>query len=323
MLTVDPHLHLGGCFSTHFIWDVIKERGLKHLAESYKDVKAEMQFGPTEEYGFHRFLDKFRILDDIPWDEELISRSIQDVSTRLVDYSWMRFSINKYMNRMNWHKREAVSYIYDEFKQHAPGKVGLILAIKYESERAGQRQYAKLLDECSDQLIGIDLVGDEGEFDANFYAGLLADWRSAGKVVCAHVGESTMENQGPINVKKAITKLKVNHVAHGIYAWPHDDILDLAKELDVTFDMALSSNYMTGVWKNKSWHPIMRFLEAGVKVTIGTDDPTQCGDTTLDREFSIMKALGASEAQISKLKQTANDNTLPFLDGVKDTIIIR
>lgn len=271
-----------------------------------------MQFQKREEYDFHKFLDKFRILDHIPWDEELIYESIIDVSSQLCDYTWLRFSINKYMG-IGWHKKEAVQYIYDSFEELAQGKVGLMLALKYESERASQRQYAKLLDDCHDLLIGIDLVGDEGQFDSEFHAGLLKDWRQAGKMVCAHVGESTLSHKGPKNVKAAIEILNVNHIAHGIYAWQDDDILKAAKDADVTFDMALSSNYMTGVWKDRSWHPIKKFLDYGVKVTIGTDDPTQC-NTTLEQEYALAGRLGLSDQEISRLKTTAYTNTKHFLD---------
>ena len=134
-----------------------------------------MTFKDGEPYNFYRFLDKFKILDEIHWDEELINSSIAAVCQQLeeegLDFCWLDFSINKYMGAMNWHKKEAIKFIHDSFHRHRPNKVGLILSLKYESMRASQKQYAKLIDDPDivDLLFGLDLVGDEAYFDYQFY----------------------------------------------------------------------------------------------------------------------------------------------------------
>ena len=173
-MLIDTHRHFGGCIPCEFVWEVVQENNFKHLGESLDDIRAAMQFLPDEPANFHRFLDKFKILDHIIWNEDLIDRSIQATCDGLekegVDFAWMRFSINKYMDVMNWHKHEAIKFIYDSFNAHRPGKVGLILALKYESMRASQRQYANLIEspETAELLMGIDLVGDETYFDAEY-----------------------------------------------------------------------------------------------------------------------------------------------------------
>ncbi len=194
-MKIDTHLHLGGSIPVSFVWETIRELGLKHLAESYDDVLCQMTFCPGEHRTFHRFLDKFRILDELPWTPDLIDGSVKAVCDYLgdqgIDYAWMDFSINKYM-KIGWHKHEAVQFIHDSFARHRPGGVGLILSIKYESMVASQRQYAKLIEHelAAKCLIGIDLVGDEEHFSAGFYEPLFRDWNAAGKVTRAHVGES-------------------------------------------------------------------------------------------------------------------------------------
>jgi adenosine deaminase len=293
------------------VWEVVQENGFKHLGESLGDIRAAMQFLPDEPANFHRFLDKFKILDHIIWNEDLIDRSIQATCDGLekegVDFAWMRFSINKYMDAMNWHKHEAIEFIYDSFNAHRPGKVGLILALKYESMRASQRQYASLIEspETAELLMGIDLVGDETYFDAQFYSSLFKQWSKAGKVLCAHVGES----QSAENIRNAILQMGVKHVAHGIKIVQHMDILKLAKDRGICFDLAVTSNKVTGVWPNLSTHPIKDMLEYGLKVTIGTDDPVQCA-TTMDQEYAILKnEMKLSEESIQTIKNNAIDST--------------
>lgn len=317
MLKIDPHLHLGGTTSISFVWEIIQKHGLKHLAESEEDVRSQMMFCEGEQRNFHRFLDKFKILDEITWTPEIIDESIKSISDALVeqkiDYVWLDFSINKYMS-VGWHKHEAIQFIYDAFQRHRPGGVGLILSLKYESMRASQRQYAKLIEHetAAKCLIGLDLVGDEAYFDAGFYEPLFQDWNAEKKITRAHVGES----QAKENIREAIEKLGVTNVAHGFKVIDDPSLVAMARERGITFDLAITSNDITGVWPLSKPHPGLKMLELDLKCTLGSDDPVICG-TTLDQEFEIALASGFSETDLLKMRRTAEQNSLQFLTSFK------
>ena len=311
IFNIDPHIHLGGCISPLFVWEIVQKNGLKHLAESYEDVCLQMKFSDNEPRDFHRFLDKFRILDEIHWTEALIDSSIKSICEYLefydVHYAWMDFSINKYMS-IGWHKYQAIKFIYDAFERHRPGGVGLILSIKYESARSSQKQYAKLIESSADYLLGIDLVGDEAYFDSDFYKPIFADWKNAGKITRAHVGESQTIN----NVFDSILNLGVTNIAHGIKIIDDPNLVKIAIENDISFDVSITSNYVTGVLTDMSLHPITAMLDSGLKLTLGSDDPIQC-DTSLPNEFEVAKSLGVTEFQCDILRQNALENTLRAL----------
>jgi adenosine deaminase len=273
-----------------------------------------MTFGKNEPLKFHRFLDKFRILDKIKWDEELIDSSIAAICTEIkkekLDFCWLDFSINKYMEPMSWCKKEAIRFIHDAFERHHPGKVGLILSLKYESMRASQRQYAKLIEdpEIADMLFGLDLVGDEAYFDYKFYKPIFRDWNVAGKMTRAHVAESQDANNG----LDAIIHLGVNNIAHGLKMVYYQAMMDVAKERQVTFDLGISSNYLTGVWEHIDTHPLVAMLRHGLRVTLGTDDPTQC-KTTLASEYEQTKRFEISDAHRRQMKLIAEENTRKYV----------
>ena len=302
---IDSHRHMGGSISSEFVWDVICELDLKHLAETEDEVRAKMQFLPGEKPGFKKFLDKFVILDHLPWTEELIDQSIAAVCIGLaddrIDYTWMRFSVNKYVERMNWTAKEAVKFIYEAFQRHRPDKVALILSLKYESARTSQRQYAAIIDDpdMSEILAGVDLVGDETFFDYEFYGEILAPWRKQErKIICAHVAES----QKAENAYQAIKTLGVTEIAHGIKCT--QGMLALAKDRQIGFGLALTSNYLTGVWSDVTYHPIRKLMGAGVDCMIGTDDPVQCS-TNLNQEFELAWKVGLTDEQCKLLRVTA------------------
>ncbi len=313
MLKIDPHLHLGGCIPISFVWETIKNSNLKHLAESEEEVRCEMTFCEGEQRTFHRFLDKFRILDEIVWTPQIIDDSIKAVSQYLaaqeIDYAWMNFSINKYM-KISWHKHEAVKFIAEAFERYRPGGVGLILSLKYESMAASQRQYAKLIENeiAAKHLIGLDLGGDESHFNADFYAPLFCDWNAAGKITRAHVGES----QGKENIREAILKLNPTNIAHGFKVIHDQETVAIAKDRGITFDLAITSNDITGVWPLEKTHPGTVMLGLGLKCTLGSDDPVQCS-TSLDREFEIAPSVGFTDANLLQMRHIAEQNSLRFI----------
>lgn len=302
---IDTHLHFSGCISPAFVWDVIKNYSLPFLAQSEDEVVRQMTYNAGEARTFSRFLDKFRLLDQIPWNEEILDKAIKDVSNYVclndIDHAFVDLSINKYM-RIGWHKHEVIKFIYDRFKYYAPNKVSLILALKYEYPQSGQRIYSKLIerDDIKDLLIGIDLVGDEAYFEPKFYGEILADWVRCGKMVRAHVGES----QSALNVQTAIRDIKVTNVAHGIKILGHKDIIKLALDHGILFDLCYSSNYQTGVIPFGGTHPIGKMLAEGLSVTIGSDDPIQF-NTTLKREYELLRNAGIDEASILKIVYNA------------------
>ena len=258
-MLVDCHCHLGGSIPPSFILNA-KQHGLT-IEEIEERIKCK------KPYDFQTFLSKFKILDTINWTEELIDDSIKIVCDNIkrdnIDHVLMDFSIDKYMN-IKWNDAQAIKFIRDSFDRHSNNLVSLILSIKYESTYERQEQLCKLIDsEISNSLLGIDLVGDESKYNYQVHKKLLRPWIDNGKLVRAHVGES-----GPAdNIKTAIKEIKVTNVAHGIKCINDNEIIDMAIDNNIYFDVAITSNYMTGVWKDTKFHPIVKMYDVGMNVT--------------------------------------------------------
>jgi adenosine deaminase len=317
MYRIDPHLHLGGTIFPDAIWDILQITKQYYLASDLEDVKKQVMFASDEPKEFHRFLNKFRLLDSINWNEQAIDRSIQSVSNYLIkqglDYTWIDFSINKYMG-IGWHKHEAIQFIYDRFNTYIPDRFGLVLSIKYETSLTHQISYTKLLEhEVSELLFGIDWVGDEAYFDGSVYPPIFKEWASAGKMVRVHAGESQFAN----NVVQAINAGATN-VAHGFKILGNVSAMDLALDKDITLDMSLISNRMTGVFQRLD-HPIIGLLRYGIKTTLGSDDPVQF-DSSLDKELEYASNIGLDRQELYKISKTAFDNTIRFLKSQNKAI---
>jgi len=296
---------MGGSISAHTVAEIMGCNGnTAHVDAISKRMKCS-----ESNIGFAAFLDKFTILDEIQWPAWAIDLSIKqicdDLASEGIDYSEISFSIDKYVNSNKWDPLYAIQFISELFQKHTFStgiQIGLLLSIQYHKPRNKQLAYADLIKhpEVQDAVCGLDLIGDEDYFDAEFYVPIFDKWRYYNKIMRAHVGEMPGKSH---NIKDAIKKLKVNRIAHGIQAT--NDILKLAADLNICFDLALHSNLITGAWTNLSSHPIKRMLQHNCIVTINTDDPVQFS-CTIDDEFDLALSNGLiNEHQASKIMANA------------------
>lgn len=306
----DVHRHLGGSTTPRFVHSTLADLGSQMTLE---DVKARMVV--TERpYEFDTFLSKFTILDDIPWTYNLLRQSIVDVCAELkkerVKYCWMDFSVNKYMANMPWSKVELIEYLHSLFNEFLPGRVGLVLSLKYETLHEDyDMEYLELLtSETIDKLVGIDLVGDETKLDRELCRKVLRPWKRMGKMVRMHVAEAC----GVDNAEFAVREIEVTNIAHGIKILERPELVQAARKAGIVFDLALTSNYMTGVLDTAVVHPIKQMMAEGLRCTISSDDPVQLG-VTVESEQQLAYAHGLTQWQIDTCHETAAKSVKHFM----------
>ena len=138
------------------------------------------------------------------------------------------------------------------------------------------------LDHAPDALIGFGLGGPEigvprPQFKPHFDAA-----RAAGLHCLPHAGETT----GPQTVWDALTVLGAERIGHGTSAAADPALLAHLAEHRIPLEVCPSSNIATRAVATLAEHPLRTFVDAGVVVTINSDDPPMFG-TTLNREYEI------------------------------------
>lgn len=311
----DPHRHFGGSISCSTI---SKMSGLP-----LKEVKKRTTYSSNDKHDYVSFFDKFTILDNIEWNLKLIEYSIQDVVWQLkkerIDYTEIKFSVNKYLPYVNMGIDELIAwmaYKLDEYGSKWGIKIDSILAIKYEMNKDQQLNIANSIknDLVAEAVMGIDLVGNENYFDADFYKPIFKNWHAAGKICMAHVGEIYKPN----NVEDAVYKLGVDRICHGIAAADMTDMAKYTRDNLIAFDICLTSNHLTGVAPLKG-HPVSKMLDKGFIVNIGTDDPIVL-NTTIDQEYeklAIESELSEDDINIIKASTLTADKLAAIKYGIK------
>jgi adenosine deaminase len=96
------------------------------------------------------------------------------------------------------------------------------------------------------------------------------------------------------SVYRAIDSLGAQRIAHGVRAVEDPRALDLARERRVAFEVCLTSNVASGAVRSYAEHPLPRLLQAGIQVTLNSDDPSICGIRLSDEYRVAMQHFGFS-----------------------------
>ena len=95
--------------------------------------------------------------------------------------------------------------------------------------------------------------------------------------------------------------LGVTRIGHGIRAIEDPALVRDLAEREVTLEVCPGSNIALGLVADWKSHPIARLADAGVRVTVSTDDPPFF-DTTLAHEYEMLaQSFGWAEAEFRQM----------------------
>lgn len=150
-------------------------------------------------------------------------------------------------------------------------------------------------------VTGFGIAGDEMAGAPRDFAYSFDMAREAQLGLTAHAGEWG----GPKSVRDALDDLRVTRIGHGVHAADDPDLMHRLVEEDIVLEVCPGSNVALGVYPDWAAHPIARLVDAGVKVTVSTDDPPFF-HTTMTHEYeTLARTFGWDEAMFNTLNQTA------------------
>jgi aminodeoxyfutalosine deaminase len=130
-------------------------------------------------------------------------------------------------------------------------------------------------------VVGIGLGGDEARGPAEGFRDLYKKAADNGLRLTAHAGETT----GPESVWGAIN-IGAERIGHGLSAASDPELMEVMAQKQVPVEMCITSNLRTGACKELQEHPVRKFFDEGLMVTLSTDDPAMF-QTSLNKEFEI------------------------------------
>jgi len=130
-------------------------------------------------------------------------------------------------------------------------------------------------------VVGIGIGGDEARGPAEGFRDLYKKAADNGLRLTAHAGETT----GPESVWGAIN-IGAERIGHGLSAANDPELMEVMAQKQVPLEICITSNLRTGACKELQDHPVRKFLDEGLMITLSTDDPAMF-QTSLNKEFEI------------------------------------
>lgn len=175
--------------------------------------------------------------------------------------------------------------------------VGIIIICTRDLGIESARRTLDFALSCKDEIIGVDLAGDEAAYPPDIFAKYFKSVKDKGLKVTVHSGEVS----GPENILTSLNYLGATRIGHGVQIVHNSDIMEKVIELNIPLELCPTSNYITKAVNKLEEHPLKFLYDRGVKVTINSDDPGIFGIDLTNEYLVCIDKLGFS---INEIKQT-------------------
>jgi adenosine deaminase/aminodeoxyfutalosine deaminase len=151
-----------------------------------------------------------------------------------------------------------------------------------------------------DGAISFGIGGDEVAGPAMLFRDAYQYAKDAGLRLTAHAGETDRAES-----VKAALEIGAERIGHGIRAVEDADLMRRLRDEQIPLEVCITSNLRTGAVASLDAHPVRRLFDAGVVITLNTDDPGLFG-CDLAGEFRLARdVFGFSEAELESVRANA------------------
>lgn len=284
---VELHRHLEGSLRLSTMLDIARKHGVT-VPVSMMNLSGLVQVQDQDPLTFSNFLDKFKTLRLFYRSPDVIHRvtreAVEDAAKDHVRYLELRFTPVALSRAEGFPLHDVMDWVITSAADAAKEfdiKVGLIASVnRHESPELAEQVAWLAVEHGQRGLLGLDLAGNEAEFKTQPFHEIFKEAKESGLHVTIHAGE-----WGPAeNVRDAIENLGAERIGHGVRVLEDESVMALAREREIAFEVCPTSNFQTGVVKEFEKHPLPRMIEAGLRATINTDDPS-ISRISLSHEF--------------------------------------
>ena len=258
---------------------------------------------------FAHFVEVYLAVVDLIRTPEDVRTMTYEIAREMATEQTLRYAeltVTPYNSTVRGMPIEAFTEAIEDARVAAERDFGLVLRWIYDIPGesgipAADATLDYALHHAPDALVGFGLGGPEigvprPQFERHFRAAIAAGLHSV-----PHAGETT----GPGTVWDALKVLGAERIGHGTSAAEDPSLMAHLARHGITLEVCPTSNIATRAVETLDVHPLRRFVEAGVPVTINSDDPPMFG-TTLNEEYAVAaELLELDETGLAGLARTA------------------
>lgn len=189
----------------------------------------------------------------------------------------------------------------DGFAEVPDTRIGLIVDSVRELGVEASRRTLQLVEDADAPIVGLGLTGIEGSVPEGDFGHLRDAAARLGIGLAVHAGETGT----PDNVRAAVDELGARRIGHGIAAAKDPDLMRHLVDEQVVLEVCPSSNVTLSIVPDLAAHPLPTLWQAGVPLTINSDDPPFFATTLTEELGHAARILGLDRADLADLQRRA------------------
>ncbi|MEP1445775.1 MAG: adenosine deaminase [Paraglaciecola sp.] len=318
----DLHRHLDGNIRTSTIWQLAEEFSIPLEQKNLQELIDATQI-KVKTTDLLAFLKKMELGVSVLASEQACYRiayeNVEDAKLAGLTYAELRFSPVFMAKAHNLSIEQVVDAVVAGCKAGSQAFGVPVNLIGILSRSFGEKScYQELqgLLRAKDDIVALDLAGDEKGYPANRFKAHFSLARDVGWSITVHAGEA----DGPASILDAIEILGATRIGHGVTACEDANLMDFMANNGISIECCLTSNFQTGACTDIAQHPIKTFIEKGIIVTLNTDDPGVSGIEIADEYKLAREVVGLTSADLRQIQ--LNGVEVAFMsDGLKKEML--
>jgi adenosine deaminase len=311
------HVHLDGSLRPATMLELAREQGVRLPADTPAGLARALAV--TNARSLEDYLAKYDLTLSVMQTagalERIAYEFVVDVAAEHVRYVEARFS--PLLHRPALSLRDAIEAPLRGFARAAAEtgtKVALIVCAIRSLPPASSLELAQAaVDYLSAGVVGFDLAGLERGHPAEEHRAAFAFAARHGLARTCHAGEAG----GADSIREALRVCGAQRIGHGTRLSEDPALLEHVIEQRIPLEMCLTSNVHTRAVPSISAHPLRRYFEQGVVVTLNTDARLMNGISLTDEYYLAHTALGFGRDDLARLVLNACESAfLPEFERV-------
>lgn len=305
---IELHLHLDGSLRPETVWELANEQQIDFPSHSLEEVRYQMRV-PEDCRTLEEYLKRFDlpllVLQRADALERVTFELVEDLAKEGISYAEIRFApqLSVQGGLTQDAVVEATIRGAKRGMQVYPGiHVGLILCCMRgaDNEELNLQTVETARKYLGDVVCAVDIAGAESLYPTENFRKVFERVNAYDLPMTIHAGEVA----GPDSIRTALS-FGTKRIGHGVSAIQDPALMQELIEKQVTLEVCVTSNYHTKVVPSIAQHPIRKLFDAGVRVTVNSDNRTASG-TTLGQEVAILRdVFGFTEAELAKINAYA------------------
>ena len=309
------HCHLDGALRPRTILELGRESGAKLPADTVEDLIPFVQTSPSCG-SLAECLKAFDIICPLLRRPQALERTayelVEDSAADNIRHVEVRFA-PELLCSSSMSSEEAVAAVLRGLKKGLKdfGTSSSIIICLFRAHGAAEnrRAFSLLKTMFNPKLTlkepavaALDLAGDEARHPTREFADYYAEAKKLGIHTTCHAGETS----GTENLRSAL-EFSVDRIGHGVHLMEDDKLLAEVVRRKIPLEIGITSNVRTKAVSSLKDHPVRRFHEAGVRLTLNTDDRGVFA-VDLTHEYAQAQELGFSIRELADLSVASVDH---------------